>query len=281
MEADLTTWQWQDILERHPARTVDTAWGRVTCRVAGSGPDMALLHGIGSGSGSWAYQFDAFAGQFRVIAWDAPGYGGSDDVSDPAIENYVAALSALFDTLDIRRCVLVGHSLGALIAARFARQSPGRVRGLFLADPAGGHASLDDAIQTSKREARLSRFEALGADAHAAERAPRLLREAATPEHVALVEDNMKRLRLSGYAAAARLLSDGDLAADVAEIRLPATVVCGQEDAITPPGGARRIAAAFPSGARYLDIADAGHASYVDAPAAFNDALRGFVGELS
>ena len=276
-----TSWPWEAVLSAHPAEPVATAFGTITCRRAGSGADVVLLHGIGSGSGSWAYQLDALAGAYRLAAWDAPGYGGSDPVAAPTADAYADALAALLDALSIERPVLVGNSLGALMAAQFARRRPDRVRALVLADPAQGHARLSPDERAERRAGRLDPFQTLGADGYAAERAPRLLGPHPSEVHRALVQRNLSQLRLEGFAAAADLLADGDLLTDVAQLDHPAVVYCGAEDRTTPPEGARQVAAAFPGGRDYVEIPAAGHLPHVEAPDVFNKHLIAFIESLS
>ncbi len=275
------SWPWETVLSAHPAEPVSTAAGTITCRRAGDGPDVVLLHGIGSGSGSWSYQLDALAGAYRLSAWDAPGYGGSDPVSAPTADAYVDALAALLDALSIERPVLVGNSLGALMAAQFACRRPNRVRALVLADPAQGHARLTADERAERRSGRLDPFRTLGAEAYAAERAPRLLGPHPSEAQRALVQRNLSQLRLEGFAAAADLLADGDLLTDVARLDHPAVVFCGAEDTTTPPEGARQVAVAFPGGRQYVEIPAAGHLPHVEAPDLFNQHLIDFIDTLS
>ena len=72
------------------------------------------------------------------------------------------------------------------------------------------------------------------------------------------------------------MLAQGDLRANADAFPSPVMVLCGSDDTITPPGDNRALAAAF-ADARYVEIAGAGHASYIEQPAAFNAALREFL----
>jgi pimeloyl-ACP methyl ester carboxylesterase len=94
------------------------------------------------------------------------------------------------------------------------------------------------------------------------------------------VAENMAELKMPGYAAATRLLRDGALLDDVAALDLPALVLCGSEDAITPPDTCRQVATAFGGACGYREIEGAGHASYIENPAAFNEHLRVFAGDV-
>lgn len=269
---------WRDLLDRHPPRHVETAAGAFSIREAGNGPVVVLLHGIGSGSGSWVHQIDRLSRNFRVIAWDAPGYGDSDPLPDGAAtaDIYAASLAAVLEAASVTRAVIVGHSLGALIAARFAIRYPDRICGLVLADPAVGHARLSEGERRARREARLKPFVSLGPERFARERASNLLAPDAAQEKVALVRWNMERLTLKGLGDAASLLAAGDLFDDVAAISGPAIVMCGAEDRVTPPAGCREVAAGFPETRPYHEIPGAGHASYIDAPDAFASLVHRF-----
>lgn len=269
------TWGWEELMLHYPSESMQTEHGPVSGRFAGAGTDIVLLHGIGSGSGSWVYQLAALADGYSVAAWDAPGYGDSTDLDAdwPDADDYAAVLEALLDAREIDRCILVGHSLGALIAARFAATHPERVSALILADPAAGHGPRSDAEREERLSARLERFDRLGAERHAEERAPALLSNNATAEQTALVRWNMARLRRSGYEKAARLLATGDIFADLARVQSPTSVLCGSEDGITSPESCRRIAEAGPHPCPYREIHGAGHVSYVEAAEAFSAAV--------
>lgn len=275
------TSQWQTALREHPAQLIHTDWGPLSCRTGGQGPDLVLLHGIGSGSGSWAQQLASLSDDFRITAWDMPGYGDSHRIDSPTCGAYASALMALLVARSVSWTVMVGHSLGALVAACFARRWPERIRGLVLASPARGHARLSEAERRDKREARLRRFTELGPQAHADSRAAALLSAGADDDKKELVRLNMARLHLGGYADAAQLLSDGDLLTEVADLDVPGRVLCGGADTITLPAQAREVASAFPGGCEYREIAGAGHACYIEAPAAFDREVRAFVETLA
>src|SRR3546814_13492391 len=100
--------------------TLDTPAGRIGFREAGTGTDvLVLLHGLGGNSLSWESQFDHLANHRRVIAWDSPGYGGSDDLPMPAPDpdDYVEALRPFLDAMGIARADRPGHSTGEIGSA--------------------------------------------------------------------------------------------------------------------------------------------------------------------
>lgn len=255
-------------------RTAATALGAVTYVEEGSGPPLVLLHGVGSGSGSWAGQLPAFADRFRVVAWDAPGYGGSARVgpASPAASDYAAVLAAFLDALGIPSCHLVGHSLGAMMACAFARLHPGRVSSLVLGAPAAGYGRDGPEIQARKRAGRLDLLDALGPEGLARERHAALLSGDAPAWARERARAQMARIRPDGYRQAVELLVAGDILDDVRGIDMAATVVVGGADDVTPPDGCRAVADAFRE-ARFELLPGLGHACYVEGPEAFNAAL--------
>lgn len=260
-------------------QTVAAAGRTLAFRAAGDGPPTLLLHGIGSGSASWEGQFDGLAGRLRLIAWDAPGYGGSDALpgETPAAAKYAAAAATLLDALGIDVVHLLGHSMGALIAAAFAARNPDRLVTVTLSDPAGGYANAPDDVRDGILEARIRAIEELGPAGMAERRAHQVLSPDAPPAAFDKVRAVMSRLRPAGYAQAARMLAASDILADAARITAPTTVMCGGADTVTPEEGCRRIAAAIP-GATYRTLEGLGHACYVEGPAVFNAALLDSIG---
>jgi pimeloyl-ACP methyl ester carboxylesterase len=264
------------LVAAHPPESRATPRGTVSFRAAGKGPVLCLLHGIGSQSASWVLQLEALAPRFRVIAWDAPGYGGSDrlEPESPAAADYASSLAALLDALRVERAVFAASSLGALMAGAFAARWPERVAALVLLNPAGGYGLADPADRAQKLAARLDRLASLGPAGMARDLSPGMLAPDASAEAKALVAWSTAAIRPEGYAQAARMLANGRLVEDAARYPGPVLVVAGAHDTITPPPGCERIARAFPQGAyRLLD--GAGHLSYLDSAPIVNELIAG------
>lgn len=113
---------------RLPAPPTHYAFGR--------GPDVVILHGLGSTEQDWLPVSRLLARRYRVTLVDLPGHGMSPMPEPFSLDRAVAALDrALAETSD-RPVILVGHSLGGLVAAAEALQHPERVRGLVLVETA-------------------------------------------------------------------------------------------------------------------------------------------------
>src|SRR3978361_2185032 len=102
-------------------------------RVAGSGPVILLIHGIGDNSTTWSSVQSTLAQRFTVIAPDLLGHGKSDKPrADYSVAAYANGMRDLLSVLDIERVTVVGHSLGGGVAMQFAYQFPEQCQRLVL-----------------------------------------------------------------------------------------------------------------------------------------------------
>lgn len=266
-----------------PPLSSDEAGGRVLAwREAGEGAPLLLLHGIGGSSEIWAAQYEALAAGFRVIGWDMPGYGGSSAPAAAAatVDFYVDALSALTDTLGIAAAHVLGQSVAAPIAARFARRHPDRTLSFIFCHGLSGLGHLPEAEREAEREKRLAIFEKLGPERFAQERGPGILAPGARPEAVGTAVAIMARVRPEGYRAAVAMLESADIRADLPHIPAPALVLCGDSDPVAPPDACRAVAEFLPECSLRV-LKGVGHYSCLEDPAAFNAALEEFLQAVS
>lgn len=256
-------------IARFPSRKAVVGGKALAYRESGEGRALVLLHGIGSGSASWLFQLEGLAKTFRIIAWDAPGYGDSDafSIDKPYPADYARALSVLLSVLKLDNFVLVAQSLGALMAAAYARIFP-RLAGMVLISPAGGYGG-----DLSKVKDRLKTLDQLGPDGLAEKRAAGMLSTAPPPVALELVRWNYRRIRRDGYRQASYCLAQGNLREDAPHYSGPVHVACGSADTVTPEAGCREIAARFPRG-RFTSLPGLGHASPIEGPDEVNRVIR-------
>ena len=248
----------------------------------GDGPVLVALHGIGSE----ARGFDALAGNlpdWRVIAWEAPGYGPSAPLPKewPLARDYAAALEMLVDAIGLAEFHLVGHSLGTLIGAAYANAYPRRVKSLTLASCAQGGGVAKGARLPDAHMARLTDLESDGAAKFAALRAPRLVGMPETNTHlVDAVTNSMSKIKMPGYGQAVRMLAAGDLASDCARLQVPTAVIVGAEDIVTAPAQSIQAHQAIPLAVRgsFKQVENAGHALPLQAPKALAGTIQSHAG---
>lgn len=254
---------------------------------AGFDPTLVFLHGIGSSSESFAPLFEAFPKGPRLIAWNAPGYSTSKLLAKatPTASDYAEALEQFFDKLNLDKATIVGHSLGSLFAVAFALRAPARVSSIVLAASAQGYGIGADEPLPTKAADRLNDLARLGPEKFAEMRAPRLVfNPEVNPSVVALVRQEMARINPDGYAQAVHGLASGDLAAAVVRLDKKPAFIIGAQDQITlrdqTEAAMHSWAKAHGEMPSCISIPNAGHAVYVQEPAAFADALIKLVPEI-
>lgn len=251
---------------------------RVAWRIGGTrGPVIVLLHGISSGAASWLPCASLLAGHARVIAWDAPGYGQSTPLPMPAptARDYAMQLAAMLDALQVRPDLIVGHSLGALMAAGYAAHAPAAMQpGRFLLlSPALGYGApgKEDTARDVARQ-RIAALETQGVEGLAQRGPTRLLSPAATADAQAWVRWNMRRLNPDGYRQAVALLCGDDIGRYLDVSDRAWAVGCGAQDVVTTPAASAALAERFD--VPFHAIADAGHACYIEQPSAVARLIR-------
>lgn len=253
------------MLDERIARFAPRRSKGIRYRETGAGPALVLMHGIGSGSAGWLFQLETLKG-YRLIAWDAPGYGESDllPMEKPRPADYAQALHEFLDRLLLKDVMLVASSLGCLMASAYAAAHPERVRGMILLGPAGGYGG-DEAKTTQ----RLQIYDELGADGLAEKRAPTVVAKGSPPIALELSRWTQRRVSRETYRKAVYCLGQGNLALDARKFQKKVLVACGTEDIITPEAGCKAIANAFPR-SEYRSLPGLGHVPHIEAPEVVN-----------
>ena len=252
--------------------------GQVEYRAAGDASNAAvlMLHGLGSSSAGYRAQFAGLSRDFHVIAWNAPGFGGSSPISghNAGIDDYAEALEAFLRALRVERVsALVGSSWGSVVALAFTRRYPALVGSLVLSAPnvAKGHvvgeardAELDSWVRNADTSIPVSR----------AAIANRLL----TPHTPSVVRQHAERLRdamtTDGWCQAIGSLFTVYTPDIISEVRCPITILSGTLDQVAPHREhAERLVAAAPW-AKSISFEDCGHILKLEAPSRFNAIVR-------
>ena len=127
----------RELSEEH----VEVAGGRVAYRRRGDGPPLVLLHGAFADSRDWLPQLDSLSSDFTVVAWDAPGCGGSfDPPEDLGLEGYADCLADFIDGIGLTRPHVCGLSFGGGLAIELAKRHRALPRSLVLASAYAGWA---------------------------------------------------------------------------------------------------------------------------------------------
>jgi pimeloyl-ACP methyl ester carboxylesterase len=253
---------------------------QVSYELAGSGPPVVMIHGLGGSRRIWTGLRDELAAAFTVVAYDLRGAG--DTVETGSTKDFSLAvwsddLRGLLEALGIERTVLVGHSLGACIAIKHALAWPSRVAALVLmgADPELsrlaprmekvveliGRVGMEEWVtehwskNTPFSQASLSR-------------SPEILEE-----YRAMVLANDPEAYVRTCRAIARMES---LAGELGGVAQPSLVIAGSDDDRTLPASGRELASAL-ADASFVELAGVGHTMPLEAPGAVGAAIREFL----
>jgi pimeloyl-ACP methyl ester carboxylesterase len=210
----------------------------------GSGPVVVLLHGIASSPATFVNLFPLLSSRHRLIAIDILGFGKSVADVDTlfTLDNHVAALARTISRLHLRNgYVLVGHSLGSLIAVRYAATRRTKVSRLILISPPiyPPRESLKDAIDRAAEDARLRTFQRLRKYRDmTVSLAQGLQRLPSVAGALALTNENWIAFELS----LANAIEDQSTIDDIAATTLPIDIVVGTLDPFVLPAGIRLAA---------------------------------------
>lgn len=263
-------------------RTLDLDHGRVSFRQAGEGPDLVLLHGLAGNSRTWEEQFEVFTRAWRVTAWDAPGYGESDTV-EPTVDAYAAALHALVDALDLPPFVLLGHSMGGVVAGGFAGNHADRLRALVLSCTLLGRAQPVGTPLAEGYRARLADLETLPAQEYGRRRAESMAAPGCNAETLARLSAIAAETRRDGLEAAMQVVAQADNTRALAGLALPVLVLIGELDRTATRDVTDALTACLRSGPASVETAvlpGVGHAPYLENPGAYNGTLGAFLADL-
>ncbi|MDB5039309.1 MAG: hypothetical protein JWN27_35 [Candidatus Eremiobacteraeota bacterium] len=247
---------------------------------ADDAPVVCFAHSLASDGGMWAEQVAAVLdGGFRALRVDMRGHGGSEALPPPySIDALAGDVAALLEILGIERAHFVGLSVGAMIGQTLAIRYGAKVASLLLSDtqpssPANARAGWSAPLamvrqSNSLTPVRSGMMRAWLSDAFKARR----------PERWAQIERTLLATPPAGFEGCVAAMTDFDVTAELPSVRIPALVVCGAADPMTPPAENRRLAALIP-GARYEEIPDARHFANVEQPETFNRIMTAWLKE--
>ena len=261
-------------------RRVSVDGADIAVEVRGAGPALVLIHGFPFDRSVWRHQVAGF-GRWQRIAPDLRGFGQSTGGAAPVtLARHAEDVVAVLDALEVRRAVLCGLSMGGYLLFEIWRRHADRVCALVFVDT---KAEADSADGKRARDEMAALAERDGTVAVADQMLPRMLAPdsaAAQPELAAAVRDMAARASVPGIVAALQALRDRPDSRDLlGSIAVPAIVVGGAEDTLTPPAVMEGLAGGMPGG-RFVAIPAAGHLAPLEQPLAFNRVLSEFLDGL-
>lgn len=250
----------------------------------GDGPlAVALLHGVGGSRRIWSDEVSGTAralaqAGFTALPLDLPGYGDSPLPEGLTMASMAQAVADTLRALGFEQAVLLGHSMGGMVAQEFAATWPERARALMLActSPAFGRPGGD--WQQAFLRDRLAPLDAGHGMAAVAERLVPAMVAPGVPEAAQQAARRiMSAVPPATYRAALQALLHFDRRAALSALRMPTLCLAAAHDRTAPPEVMQRMAGHIP-GAEYVCLPDAGHIANVEQPQSFNHAVVQFLG---
>ncbi|MDR6858740.1 alpha/beta fold hydrolase [Variovorax guangxiensis] len=250
--------------------------GDMHVRVAGHGPALVFCHGYTTTGEFWRQQMGAFSRDHRLVVPDLPGHGRSASPRSRryTIDAFVNDLVLLFDKLRLDDAILVGLSMGGTIAQRFALAHPSRLRALVLVGATPHGLGPDVNVKNV-----LQAIDTVGVTAASQAVIDRSFGSAASAELLAFAREQVAHTPEFVAREAIVSLNEADSRAQLARLALPTLVVCGEEDAITPPAESHALAAGIPGAILQL-VPSAAHFPMLEQPERFNASLRDFIARI-
>jgi 3-oxoadipate enol-lactonase len=241
---------------------------------------VVLLQGIGGDARLWQPQIASFAAAgFDPIALDLPGYGARPPVDEMTFDMLAADVEAAVDARKLDRPVILGHSLGGMIAQTCLRRRPRGYRAAVLSgtSPAFGNPSGD-----FQKKFVADRLEPLDRGQTMAGMAPEMAEQIMGPrpdaQNRALFVEVMGSISPRTYRAAVRCLVDFDERGNLGHIQVPVLCIVGELDRNAPAPMMERMAGKIP-GAKYVCLPGLGHMPNLEAPQIYDAAIVNFLRE--
>lgn len=241
-----------------------------------SKPDLVLVHPFPHDARYWTRQLATLSDVARVHAWDLPGFGGSTAPLPASLDAMAQALDDAIRRAGIERFVLGGVSMGGYVSFAWCRKHlhEGRLAGLVLADT---RPDADTAELRQGRDANAALVREQGVRPLVEKLLPNMFGPNPPADAVAFARTVMESQRPEGVAAALLAMRDRpDSTELLPSIDVPALVVCGSADVVSPPDVMRAMAQRLPR-SRWVELPGAGHLATLEQPEAFEAAVRAFL----
>jgi 3-oxoadipate enol-lactonase len=245
-----------------------------------TGVTVFLLHGAFGAKEYWRAQIQALAGAgHRVVAWDAPGYGLSPLPADFSIDRCAQALAELLRREGGACNVVLGHSMGGMIAQRVWAYAPQLIHGYVLSATSAAFGNSDGDWQ---KEFVRQRVAPLDAGSTLPQHAPGMLRAmmaaGAKGAAVDLLIATVSLMREETFRAAVAAIATFEGRALLPTMKVPVLCVAGALDRTAPAEVMAKMAGKLPH-AQFVSLTEVGHFGWAEQPDTFNELLLNFLSD--
>jgi 3-oxoadipate enol-lactonase len=248
----------------------------IAYRRQGRGPAVLLIHGVGGDSSNWAPIAERLASHFDVIAMDLRGHGRSDLITGPLEADDLARDAVqVLDEAGVRRCAVVGFSLGGAVALALALGHPDRVDRLAVIGTVSGRSDQERA----NAAARIEFLKTHGTAGIAEANRTRWFTDAFRAAHPDLVERRVEQVKAcdaTSYLHAFTVFATADFVDRLHAIRVPTLIITGEEDLAATPRMANLMGAKIADAEVHV-LPRLRHSLLIEAPAIIAGLLDPFL----
>ncbi len=234
---------------------------------------LLFIHGSGGNHSLWSYQYGKLHKKYNIVAVNLPGHGSSDGNGEKDVPRYCDWIKTMLSVLDLKDVILIGHSLGAAITLQFAISHPQDIVGMVCI---GGGMKMPvnsvflDFLKTNPPQLPAEITEMICKFSLAKENRTKL----SDPLQKSITQSKVEVMYGDLLAC-----NELDLTPHTGKIRLPALIICGAEDKMTPPDLSRQLAANVKN-AQLEIIEGAGHMVMLEKPSELNNCLDAFASSI-
>jgi 3-oxoadipate enol-lactonase len=242
---------------------------------------MIFIHGFPFNRESWKHQYNFFRNTHRVITYDIRGFGDSGNNHEkPSIQLFADDLIALMDDLKIEKAIICGLSMGGYIVLEAIEKYPERFEAIILCDT----QCIADSIEAAdKRHFAIQQIEAGGIAEFASAYVKKIFSNDTQLHNKELVEKTRHQIISTSPSILTwtqkALLKRRDTSFTLENIKVPALIICGADDTVTPVAQSQYLAKNI-SNSSFNTIEKAGHLSNLEKPEEFNKLVNKFISGL-
>ena len=243
-----------------------------------SGPTLVFLHGFNGSSKSWAFQFARFAAEARVVATDFPGYGRSS-AGNFRMDQVADLLSRLLRSIGVSRCILVGHSMGGMLAQVLACRHRDLTAGIVLSCTHVGYGLPADTPLGERYTSRIEERQRLNDREFGELRIARMVPDLKDRTIIEFLEEIAGEISIDSITSGGTAMQQLDTSDILPGLTQSCLILTADLDRVATVERTDNLRASLPN-ARHQHLRNVGHAPYAEDAEAFNQAVKGIIAEL-
>ena len=254
---------------------------KISIKYDGKGDLLIFLHGIGGNKDNWNLNLPVLSKHFLCVAWDARGYGESEDYKGKLLfKDIIKDLLNIYKYFDKRRAHIIGLSMGGQIACLFYERYPDKVKSMVLCDTHFGLGNLEkEEINKFINSRKKPLLDGLQPKDIALPVSKSLVGNLNNKVAIEELVDSMSKLHKESYIKTIDASMSTFHDHIFSQIDIPTLILVGEKDTLTPPSMALEIHKLIKN-SKFSIIDDAGHLTNIENPKMFNDKVLQFLKEL-